>query len=108
VCSNININSNDTKNIVRLIKFVLQHLNKTSFLSIATEKEYLKCLSDNIPELRHVLDNRRIYIDKINHSKILPVCIFQEYLSNGINFLCYINKIDGVYSTTRKNVVEKC
>jgi len=74
---------------------------------MATEKEYLKFVSNNIPELRHVLSNRCIYIDKQN--QVLPICIFHEYLLNGINFLCYINRIDGVYSTTtRKTVVEKC
>ncbi len=93
-------------NIIRLIKFILQQLNKISYLPMATEKEYLKFVSNNIPELRHVLSNRCIYIDKLN--QVLPICIFHEYLLNGINFLCYINRIDGVYSTTtRKTVVEK-
>jgi hypothetical protein len=98
-------------NVIRLIKFILHQLNKTSSLPIATEKDYLKFVSDNIPELRDILSNRRIYIDKITNSKsnqLFPICIFHEYLLNGINFLCYINKIDGVYSTTRKTVVEKC
>ncbi|CAF3212428.1 unnamed protein product [Rotaria socialis] len=98
-------------NIVRLMKYILQQLNKTSFLSISTEKDYLKFIYDNIPELRHILDNRRIHIDKItktNHDRLFPTCIFQEYLLNGINFLCYINKIDGIHSTMKKIVVEKC
>jgi hypothetical protein len=98
-------------NIIRLIKFLLQQLNKTSCLPIATEKDYLKLLHDNIPELRHILDIRRIHIDKTTNTKpdqLYPICIFQEYLLNGINFLCYINKIDGVYSTTSKTVVKKC
>ncbi|CAF1175599.1 unnamed protein product [Rotaria sordida] len=98
-------------NIVRLIKYILEQLNKTSYLSISTEKDYLKYIHDDIPELRHILDNHRIYIDKIsnrNNDKLFPICIFQEYLLNGINFLYYINKIDGIYSTTRKIVVEKC
>ena len=98
-------------NIIRLIKFTLQELNKTSSLSIATERDYLKFLHDNIPELRHILDKRCIYIDKLTNSKSnqsFPICIFQEYLLNGINFLCYINKIDGVYSTTRRTVVKNC
>jgi len=93
-------------NIIRLIKFILQQLNKNLSLPIATEKEYLKFLSNNIPELRHVLSNRCIYIEKLN--QVFPICIFHEYLLNGIDFLCYINKIDGIYSTTRKTVVEKC
>ncbi|CAF3903071.1 unnamed protein product, partial [Rotaria sp. Silwood2] len=98
-------------NIVRLMKYILEQLNKTSCLPISTEKDYLKFIHDNIPELRHVLDNRRIYIDKMsstNNDQLFPICIFQEYLLNGINFLYYINKIDGIYSTTRKIVVEKC
>jgi len=98
-------------NIVRLIKFILEKLRHTLYLSIATEKDYLKFVNDNIPELRHILDNRRIYIAKLTkskHDQLYPICIFQEYLLNGINFLCYINKIDGVYSSARKIVVEKC
>lgn len=97
-------------NIVRLVKFILEQLNKTSCLPISTEKDYLKLIYDNIPELRDILDNRRIYIDKMAYSKndqLFPVCIFHEYLLNGINFLYYINKIDGVYNTTRNTVVEK-
>jgi hypothetical protein len=96
-------------NIIRLMKFILQQLNKTSSLPLATEKDYLKFVTNNIPELRHILDHRCIYIDKKTNSKtdqLFPICIFHEYLLNGINFLCYINKIDGVYSTTRKAVVE--
>ena len=98
-------------NIIRLIKFVLQQLNKTSCLPLATERDYLKFLRDHLPELRHIFDRRCIYLDRIPNSKanqLFPICIFQEYLLNGIHFLCYINKIDGVYSTTRKTVVEKC
>ncbi|CAF3425492.1 unnamed protein product [Rotaria sp. Silwood1] len=98
-------------NIVRLMKYILEQLSKTSCLPISTERDYLKFIHDNIPELRHILDNRRIYIDKIsstNNDQLFPICIFHEYLLNGINFLYYINKIDGIYSTTRKIVVEIC
>jgi hypothetical protein len=98
-------------NTIRLIKFLLHQLNKTSSLAIATEKDYLKFVNNHIPELRHILDHRRIHLDKISHLKtdpLFPICIFHEYLLNGIDFLCYINKIDGVYSTTRKTVVENC
>ena len=97
-------------NIVRLMKFIFQQFTKTTHLSVATEKDYLKFIQNNIPELRHILDNQCIYIDKIAHSRsdqLLPICIFHEYLLNGIDFLCYINKIDGVYSTMRKDIVEK-
>ncbi|CAF0899116.1 unnamed protein product [Adineta steineri] len=98
-------------NIVRLIQLILEKLNKTLSLPLATEKDYLKYVNDNIPELKHILDNRRIYMDKqsnMKYDQLYPICIFHEYLLNGINFLCYINKIDGIYSTTRQNVVEKC
>ncbi|UJR23300.1 hypothetical protein I4U23_026315 [Adineta vaga] len=98
-------------NIVRLLMFLLKKLDTTGTLSTATENDYLKFVSENIPELTHILDHRRIHLTKSIIDKDvpqLPVCLFREYLCNGIHFLCYINKIDGVYSTTRKSVVENC
>lgn len=97
-------------NIVRFLKFIQEKLNTIGILVIATENDYLKFIIENIPELRHILDYRRIYLNKSNNDEDnlqLPICLFQEYLCNGIRFLSYINKIDGVYSTTRKSVVEK-
>lgn len=98
-------------NIVRLLKFITAKLETTASLPIATEDAYLKFVTDNIPPLRHVLDHRRIHLGKHSPAKghpALPACLFHEYLLNGIDFLCYINKIDGVYSTRRKALVDKC
>ena len=67
---------------------------------MATERDYLAYVYDHVPQLRHSLDGRRILLDRIG-SQLLPLCVFQEYLCNGIHFLCYANKIDGVYSTRR-------
>lgn len=98
-------------NLVRLVKYIIEQLNKTSCLPLSTEKDYLKFIYENIPGLRHILENRLIHIHKTtdkNYDQIFPICIFQEYLLNGISFLCYINKIDGIYHITRQNLVEKC
>ena len=87
------------------MNFILEQLRKTSGVPMATEGEYLQFVVDRIPSLRHILDYRRIYLEKISPSSIdclFPICIFREYLINGIDFLCYIHKIDGVYNT-RKN-----
>jgi len=97
-------------NTIRLVKFILRQFDKTSSLPIASEKDYLKFIVDKLPELRDIFDHRRIYLDKISQvDSLFPICIFHEYLLNGIDFLRYIHKIDGVYSTTtRKIVVENC
>lgn len=73
-------------------------------IPIATEGEYLQFLADQIPSLRSILDHRRIYLQKISPISIdspYPICIFREYLLNGIDFLCYMHKIDGVYNTRK-------
>lgn len=90
-------------NLIRLVNFILERLKKTSMIPLATEREYLKFVADQMPELRHILDHRRIYLEKISSiDSLFPSCLFREYLLNGIDFLCYIHKIDGVYSTKRK------
>jgi hypothetical protein len=73
---------------------------------MATESDYLRYVHDQLPQLRHSLDSRRILLDRIG-SQLFPICIFQEYLVNGIHFLRYVNKIDGVYSTRKEAAVEK-
>ena len=70
-----------------------------------TEQNYLRYIERVIPELRGVLACRRIHLDRMatssEHLHCYPVCIFHEYLLNGIDFLCYVHRIDGVYSTKR-------
>ena len=93
-------------NAVRLVQFLLEQLKRTSSLPMATERDYLRHVHDQLPQLRHTLDGRRILLDRLG-SQLFPICVFQEYLVNGIDFLCYANKIDGVYSTRREAAVEK-
>ena len=91
-------------NLIRLIKFILEQWNKTSSLPLGTEKEYLQFVHETIPELRSLLTSRRFHLDRLgtsDHLLSLPVCIYHQYLLNGINFLCYVNKIDGIHSTKR-------
>ena len=96
-------------NTIRLLKFILQQFHSTPSIFIGTEKEYLKYIVDQLPELRTILDPRRIHLDKLPQPlPSFPVCIFHAYLLNGIDFLRYIHKIDGVYSTTKKLVVKDC
>lgn len=88
------------------MNFIVEQLKKTSVIPLATEREYLKFIVDEIPQLRSILDHRRIYLEKFSSSAMdisFPICLFREYLLNGIDFLCYTHKIDGVYSTKKKN-----
>ncbi|CAF1629389.1 unnamed protein product [Adineta ricciae] len=93
-------------NIVRLVKYLLEKLKTSGMLAVSREQDYLKFVGEEIPELRHILEHRCIHLAKSDQIP-LPVCLFQQYLRNGIQFLCYIHKIDGVHSITKKFVVEK-
>ena len=93
-------------NIVRLVKYLLEKLQTAGMLAVSREQDYLKFVGEEIPELRHILEHRCIHLAKSDYIS-LPVCLFQQYLRSGIQFLCYIHKIDGVHSTTKKTVVEK-
>lgn len=68
-----------------------------STLKIASEIEYLRYVDRNAVGWRNFLFSRRIFLDR--HSKTtsqirLPVCLYREYLLDGIDFLEFISKLD--------------
>lgn len=90
-------------NLVRLVQYLRDQLKTSASLPIATESEYLRFIDQTLPSWKNLLMPRRIHLDRHSSSEDrLPICLFREYLLNGINFLGYIHKIDGVYSTKKR------
>ena len=93
-------------NLMRLMKFLLVQLEKNSELVMARESDYLKYLSETIIEFRSLLIHRQIALHRSikfcsSYDQPFPICFFLEYLLNGIEFVCQIQKIDGIYSRKR-------
>lgn len=91
-------------NFIRLLRYFRNELEKFGFLHVTTEEEFLKFLSDQSIGFRSILMNRRIFLQRSNktlNNRKFPICLFREYILNAIEFLCSINKIDGVYSKIR-------